>query len=61
MVTLSSYAHHGEADMALRIYGRLLELDPNDDSAYAIAANVLSVARRWVEVAKMRKLMKDRR
>ncbi|XVF62774.1 hypothetical protein PTKIN_Ptkin09bG0035500 [Pterospermum kingtungense] len=58
---LSSCAHHGAADMALRMARRLLELDPNDDSAYTIAANVLSVAGRWVEVAEMRKLMKDRR
>ncbi|XWS13916.1 hypothetical protein CRYUN_Cryun36dG0079800 [Craigia yunnanensis] len=58
---LSSCAHHGAADMALRMARGLLELDPNDDSAYAIAANVLSVAGRWVEVAEMRKLMKDRR
>lgn len=58
---LSSCAHHGAADMALRMARRLLELDPNDDSAYTIAANVLSVAGRWSEVADMRKLMKDRR
>ncbi|XP_022722337.1 putative pentatricopeptide repeat-containing protein At5g52630 [Durio zibethinus] len=58
---LSSCAHHGAADMALRMARRLLELDPNDDSAYAIAANVLSVAGRWIEVAEMRKLMKYRR
>ncbi|XVF28527.1 hypothetical protein REPUB_Repub15cG0037300 [Reevesia pubescens] len=58
---LSSCAHHGAADMASRMARRLLNLDPNDDSAYMIAANVLSVAGRWDEVAEMRKLMKDRR
>ncbi|XP_007035253.2 PREDICTED: putative pentatricopeptide repeat-containing protein At5g52630 [Theobroma cacao] len=58
---LSSCAHHGAADMALRMSRRLLELDPNGDSAYVIAANVLSVAGRWDEVAEVRKLMKDRR
>ncbi|KAG4210372.1 hypothetical protein ERO13_A02G042900v2 [Gossypium hirsutum] len=58
---MSSCAHHGAADMALRMARRSLELDPNDDSAYTIAANVLSFAGRWSEVADMRKLMKDRR
>ncbi|KAK6254691.1 Pentatricopeptide repeat - like 10 [Theobroma cacao] len=58
---LSSCAQHGAADMALRMARRLLELDPNGDSAYVIAANVLSVAGRWDEVAEVRKLMKDRR
>ncbi|KAL4312310.1 hypothetical protein GQ457_01G031280 [Hibiscus cannabinus] len=56
---LSSCAHHGEADMALRMARRLLELDPHDDSAYSIAANVLSASGRWAEVADMRKSMKD--
>ncbi|XP_039071745.1 putative pentatricopeptide repeat-containing protein At5g52630 [Hibiscus syriacus] len=58
---LSSCAHHCEPDMALRMTRRLLELDPHDDSAYSIAANVLSAAGRWAEVASTRKSMKNRR
>lgn len=58
---LSSCAYHGEADMAWAMARRLLELNPHDDSAYVIAANVLSAAGRWDEVAEVRKLMKDRR
>ena len=58
---LSSCAYHGEADMAWAMARRLLELNPHDDSAYVIAANVLSAAGRWDEVAELRKLMKDRR
>ncbi|XP_044489614.1 pentatricopeptide repeat-containing protein At4g33170-like [Mangifera indica] len=56
---LSSCAIHGAADMAWKIAQKLLELDPYDDSAYVIAANVLSSAGRWDEVAEVRKRMKD--
>jgi len=58
---LSSCAYHGAADMAWAMARRLLEINPHDDSAYVIAANVLSVAGRWDEVAEVRKMMKDRR
>ncbi|XP_057958802.1 putative pentatricopeptide repeat-containing protein At5g52630 [Malania oleifera] len=58
---LSTCAYHGAADMAWAMGKRLLELDPNDDSAYVIVANTFSVAGRWNEVSEVRKLMKDRR
>ncbi|KAI9194073.1 hypothetical protein LWI28_002889 [Acer negundo] len=58
---LSSSALHGAPDMALRMAHRLLEVNRYDDSAYVIAANVLSASGRWDEVADMRKMMKDRR
>lgn len=58
---LSGCAFHGDADMAWTMAKRLLELDPHDDSAYVIVANALSSARRWDEVAEVRKMMKDRR
>ncbi|KAF5465854.1 hypothetical protein F2P56_015821 [Juglans regia] len=57
---LSSCAYHGAAEMAWTMARRLLELNPHDDSAYVIAANVLSVAGRWDKVAEVRKMMKDR-
>ncbi|XP_015580338.2 putative pentatricopeptide repeat-containing protein At5g52630 [Ricinus communis] len=60
-VVLSSCACHGDADKAWVMAKRLLQLDPLDDSAYAIAVNVLSAKGRWDEVAELRKLMKDRR
>ncbi|XP_050225687.1 putative pentatricopeptide repeat-containing protein At5g52630 [Mercurialis annua] len=58
---LSSCAYHGDADRAILFAKRLLELDPHDDSAYSIAANVLSAKGRWDEVTEVRKLMKDKR
>ncbi|XP_042514644.1 pentatricopeptide repeat-containing protein At4g33170-like [Macadamia integrifolia] len=58
---LSSCAVHCAADIAWVVGQRLLELDPQDDSAYAILANVHAAAGRWEEVAQVRKQMKDRR
>ncbi|XP_043708249.1 pentatricopeptide repeat-containing protein At4g33170-like [Telopea speciosissima] len=58
---LSACAIHGAADMAWVVGQRLLELDSQDDSAYAILANVHATAGRWEEVAQVRKQMKVRR
>lgn len=58
---LSSCAYHGAVDKTCEMAKRLLELDPRDDSAYEIVANVLSAKGRWDEVAEMRKLMIYRR
>ncbi|KAK7399888.1 hypothetical protein VNO78_11082 [Psophocarpus tetragonolobus] len=58
---LSACAYHGEADKAWSMAKRVLELEPNDDYAYVIVANVLSSAGRWDDVAELRKMMKDRR
>ncbi|KAI4357427.1 hypothetical protein L6164_001375 [Bauhinia variegata] len=58
---LSSCAYHGAADKAWSMGRRLLELKPQDDSAYVIVANVLSAAGRWDDVAEVRKMMKNQR
>ncbi|KAM1439486.1 hypothetical protein ACFX13_013043 [Malus domestica] len=58
---LASSAYHKAPDLARSMAKRLLEIDPHDDSAYVIAANVLSNAGKWDEVAEVRKMMKDRR
>lgn len=57
---LSCSAIHGVPDMALKMSKRLLELDSYDDSAYVIAANVLSSSGRWDEVGETRKEMRYR-
>lgn len=58
---LSTCAYHGEADMALLMSKRLLELNSYDDSAYVIVANVLASEGRFDELREVRKLMKVRR
>lgn len=58
---LSACAYHGEADKAWSMAKRVLELEPHDDYAYIIVANVLSSGGRWDDVAELRKAMKDKR
>jgi pentatricopeptide repeat protein len=58
---LSACADHGAVDKARVMARRLLELEPHDDSAFVIVANMLSAAGRWDDVAELRKLMKDKR
>uniref|UniRef100_A0A7N0UQP5 Pentatricopeptide repeat-containing protein n=1 Tax=Kalanchoe fedtschenkoi TaxID=63787 RepID=A0A7N0UQP5_KALFE len=56
---LIACASHGDADMAETASNRLLELDPHDDSAYIILANILSNKGKLAEVAELRKKMKN--
>ncbi|KVI07223.1 Pentatricopeptide repeat-containing protein [Cynara cardunculus var. scolymus] len=58
---LSTSAHHGNIEMAKEMSQKLQELDPQDDSAYVIAANAFSGAGKLEDVQEVRKLMKDRR
>ncbi|KAL8199631.1 hypothetical protein R6Q57_013199 [Mikania cordata] len=58
---LSTSAHHGNVEMVKEMSQRLQELDPQDDSAYVIAANAFSGLGRLNEVQEVRKLMRDRR
>lgn len=58
---LSACAIRGAADKAQSMATRVLELEPHDDSAYVILANVFSAAGRWDDVAEVRWRMKDRR
>ncbi|EPS65402.1 hypothetical protein M569_09375 [Genlisea aurea] len=46
-------------ERALRISEKLLEINPNDDSAYVILANALSRAGRTEEVRRVRKAMRE--
>ncbi|MFS7982918.1 putative tetratricopeptide-like helical domain superfamily, DYW domain-containing protein [Helianthus anomalus] len=58
---LTVSAHHGNVEMVKEMSQRLQELDPQDDSAYVIAANAFSGAGRLNEVQEVRKLMRERR
>lgn len=58
---LSACAYHGAVDKAQVMARRVLELEPNDDSAFVIVANMLSAAGRWNDVAELRKMMKDKK
>ncbi|KAK6122798.1 hypothetical protein DH2020_043460 [Rehmannia glutinosa] len=60
-VLLSSCANNKNPDVAWRMTEKLLEIDPNDDSAYVILANVFASASMWDEVKKVWKMMRDKR
>ncbi|VFQ63301.1 unnamed protein product [Cuscuta campestris] len=57
---LSTSAHHGETDMAWKMRDRLLEINPNDDSAYVILANAFAGAGKWDHVRHVWKTMKEK-
>ncbi|KAI0499645.1 hypothetical protein KFK09_017853 [Dendrobium nobile] len=56
---LSACMVHSNADIGRRAAGRLLELDPQDDSAYVMLAKIYSFVGRKGEMAKMWTTMRD--
>lgn len=60
LLSACSYHGCGDADVAFRISERLLEINPNDDSAYVISANISAGAGRWDEVKEKWQMMKER-
>ncbi|GMH18881.1 hypothetical protein Nepgr_020722 [Nepenthes gracilis] len=58
---LSASADHGAVDVAWRMCGKLLELNPDDDSAHVIAANAFVASGRWDEALELRKMMREGR
>lgn len=48
---------HGLVDMGVSIGNKLLELDPAHDGHYVLLAGIYAKARRWEDVAKVRRLM----
>ncbi|MQM12546.1 hypothetical protein Taro_045465 [Colocasia esculenta] len=57
---LSACVAHGEAGLGQAAGRRLLELDPQDDSAYVMLANVYTAAGRRDEVARLWTAMRER-
>lgn len=57
---LCACAFHGNADLGETAGGRLLQLDPGDDAAYTILANIYAAAGRLRETAEVRRAMKGR-
>lgn len=59
-VLLSTATSHGKAEIAWRMRQKLLEIDPNDASAYVISANASASAGEWDGVKETWKMMKER-
>ncbi|KAK6266854.1 hypothetical protein QUC31_017691 [Theobroma cacao] len=59
--TLLSACHvHRNYVFGRHIAGLLLEMDPNDVGTYTLLSNIYAKAKKWDEVVKIRKLMRDR-
>lgn len=52
---LSACTKYKDAEMCIRIAGKLLELRPKDSSTYILLSNVYAVNGKWDSVAKVRK------
>eukprot|EP01018_Ginkgo_biloba_P016206 Gb_38679 [translate_table: standard] len=51
---------HNNVEIGMRAAEHLLELAPEDSSAYVLLSNIYAAAGRWDDVAKVRKMMDDR-
>ncbi|KAK8958566.1 Pentatricopeptide repeat-containing protein [Platanthera guangdongensis] len=51
---------HGNLELGTRAAGKMLELDPSNASAYVMMANMHASSGNWEEMAKSRRLMRDR-
>ncbi|XP_051118332.1 pentatricopeptide repeat-containing protein At3g02330, mitochondrial [Andrographis paniculata] len=58
---LSLCKTHGNVEIAEKAANSLLELDPDDSSAYVLLANIYADAEMWSEVSKMRRKMRESR
>ncbi|PSS02022.1 Pentatricopeptide repeat-containing protein [Actinidia chinensis var. chinensis] len=52
---------HGDLDLAELVAERLYQLEPETVSFYVLMANIYAEAGRWDDVAKLRKLMEERK
>lgn len=57
---LSGCRLHGNIDVGVEAAERLFELVPQHDGTYVLLANMYATAGRWDEMAKARKLMRDK-
>lgn len=57
---LSACKIHKNADMAKRIAEEVLRIDPHDSASYVLLSNTQASAKRWKDVSKVRKAMRDR-
>ena len=51
---------HGLVDLGISIGEKLIELEPAHDGHYVLLASIYAKARKWEDVAKVRRLMTNR-
>ncbi|XP_068644925.1 pentatricopeptide repeat-containing protein At2g41080 [Aristolochia californica] len=57
---LSACKIHRNAEIAKRVTGEVLKLDPRDSAPYVLLSNINALAERWVDVSDVREAMRDR-
>ncbi|KAK9929286.1 hypothetical protein M0R45_026390 [Rubus argutus] len=57
---LSACRTHGNIELAVKAANQFLQLEPSNAVPYVMLSNMYSRAGKWEEVAKIRKLMRDR-
>ncbi|KAM7478486.1 hypothetical protein LguiA_026699 [Lonicera macranthoides] len=57
---LSACRVHGNVELGEKVGKLLFEWDPQNGGRYALLSNIYAKAGRWVDVGKLRKLMKER-
>ncbi|KAK4487094.1 hypothetical protein RD792_006409 [Penstemon davidsonii] len=57
---LSACKTHKNADMASKIAEEILKIDPQDSASYVLLSNTQATAKRWQDVSKVRKSMRER-
>ncbi|XP_008778435.3 pentatricopeptide repeat-containing protein At5g66520-like [Phoenix dactylifera] len=53
-------ATHANVEMAETVMEHLVELEPFNDGNYVLMSNIYASKQRWIDVAKVRRFMKDR-
>eukprot|EP01018_Ginkgo_biloba_P024979 Gb_30090 [translate_table: standard] len=59
-VLLGACRIHGNTDIGKRAADRLFELEPENSATFVLLSNLYAAAGRWNDVAKVRKMMKER-
>lgn len=57
---LAACRKHGNIDLAVKAANQFLQMDPFNPGPYVMLTNICADAERWEDVAKVRKLMRDR-
>ncbi|KAJ6831235.1 pentatricopeptide repeat-containing protein [Iris pallida] len=58
---LSACKTHKNPEMAERVAGHVLRLDPEDSAPYVLLSNIRASAERWGEVSEVRRAMREQR
>ncbi|GFP92860.1 pentatricopeptide repeat-containing protein at4g32430 mitochondrial [Phtheirospermum japonicum] len=58
---LGSCRIYGDVEMGIRVSDALIEMEPNDSGSYVLMSNMFAEKGKWEKVAKMRRMMRDRK